>query len=116
MNASEFVSNYNMHDSLIDQVLVNADNANIDIWIDFAFWMQKNYLDTDPETGTLKVTFSNVSAYTIPNDVDWNAISILGTRIDEGNIIFSLINDMTDDCLEISICSNDIAALPIMSH
>lgn len=108
MNAKDFAENYIMHDSLIDLVEVLNGGNTIGMHIDFAFWMQKGYNDSDPETGTLKVTFFDVSSYAIPENADWNAISILEMRAVEDGILFSLMNDMTDDYLEIRIRSNRI--------
>lgn len=62
-----------------------------------------------PETGVIKVTFNDVSQYSIPQDVDWNEISILETKLENDCIKFLLMNDMTDESLEISIYSNNVA-------
>ena len=78
--------------------------------IDFAFWMQSGYNETDSETGLLKVTFSNVSDYSIPEEADWNEISILEAVASGNTVKFSLMNDMTDAYLELSICSKHIVA------
>ena len=110
MTSSEFVSGYNMHDSLIDKVEVLDDGSTIVLWIDFAFWMQNGYKDTEPETGTLKVVFHNVKDFSIPKDADWNEISILETVIDCDAVKFNLMNDMTDDYLEIIISAESITA------
>ncbi len=108
MTAHDFVKNYIMHDSLIDSVEVLNGGRTIVILIDFAFWMQVGYNETDPETGTLKVTFSNVSNYIIPENIDWNEISILETAASGNTVKFNLMNDMTDAYIELSICSGHI--------
>ena len=108
MTGSEFVAHYIMHDSLIDSVEVKEDGTRIVLMIDFAFWMQNGYKESDPETGSIKVTFNDVSYYDVPDDADWNEISILETRLENGQIIFALMNDMTDDYLELVIESNNV--------
>ena len=108
MTGSEFVAHYIMHDSLIDSVEVQDEGTRIVLMIDFAFWMQNGYKESDPETGSIKVTFNNVSFYDIPDDADWNEISILETRLENGQIKFALMNDMTDDYLELVIESNNV--------
>ena len=108
MVGSEFIRKYFMHDSLIDGVEVYNDGTKVVIMIDFAFWMQEDYNETDPETGPIKVTFNNVTSYDIPKSIDWNEISILETQIEDGRIKFALINDMTDDYLEINIASDSV--------
>ncbi len=109
MTAKEFVSNYIMHDSLIDKVEVLDNNKTIVISIDFAFWMQNGYKESDPETGTLEVVFADVKEYSIPENVDWSAVSILETSFINDSVKFSLMNDMTDDYLEIIIDSQKIS-------
>ena len=112
MTSSEFVANYIMHDSLIDSVEVQEDGTRVVFIIDFAFWMQEGYKESDPETGSIKVTFNDVSYYDVPEDADWNEISILETRLENGRIIFALMNDMTDDYLEIIIESSSVDVEP----
>ena len=110
MTALDFVKNYIMHDSLIDSVEILDAGRTIVLLIDFAFWMQSGYNETDSETGLLKVTFSNVSDYSIPEGADWNEISILEAVASGNTVKFSLMNDMTDAYLELSICSKHIVA------
>ena len=108
MTAHEFVENYIMHDSLVDSVEVHDYGATIVLLLDFAFWMQPGYNETDPETGTLKIIFNNVSEFSISENVDWNTVSILDTADSEGMVKFSLMNDLTDEYLELIIRSNHI--------
>ncbi len=112
MTGSEFVANYIMHDSLIDSVVVQDDGTRVVLVIDFAFWMQEGYKESDPETGMIKVTFNDVSYYSIPDDADWNEISILETHLENGQVKFALMNDMTDDYLEIIIESSSVDVEP----
>jgi len=74
VNARDFAEKYIMHDSLINSVEVLNEGNTIVMSTDFAFWMQKGYNETDPETGTLKITFCDVSSYVIPENVDWNTM------------------------------------------
>ena len=108
MTIKDFVANYIMHDSLIDKVEILENGSTIVLWIDFAFWMQEDYNENDPETGSLKVTFKNVIHYMIPENVNWDEISILESKTDGDYIKFALINDMTDDYLEISIKADSV--------
>jgi len=113
MNAKAFITSYILHDSIIDKIEIVDSGCSIVMWVDFAFWMQNGYNEYDPETGVLKITFSNVSAYVIPGEVEWNAISILDARAVGDNIIFSLMNDMTDEYMEISINSDNVTVEPM---
>ena len=106
MTSKDFVDNYNMHDSLIDSVEISKETGKIVLTIDFAFWMQPGYSDSDPETGLIKVTFSNVSYYAYPDEINLDQVSILETSIESGNVKFALIDDITDDSYEILIESD----------
>ena len=108
MNAETFVENYIMYDSLIDKVEADSAAKTVVMLIDFAFWMQKDYVEGEPETGVLKVTFSNVSQCIMPSYADWQAVSILETRIEEDAVLFALLNDMTDDYSEIRIKAGSV--------
>jgi hypothetical protein len=109
MTAQDFVKNYIMHDSLIDNIEISDHGTKIIMLIDFAFWMQAGYDDTDPETGPLKITFRDVSESNIPNNINWDEISILETESSNGTVTFKLINDMTDAYLDLNIQSNNIS-------
>ena len=49
-----------------------------------------------------------MSYCSIPDNADWNEISILETRLENGRVKFALMNDMTDDYLEIIIESSSV--------
>lgn len=115
MTAHDFVKNYNMHDSLIDNVEILDNGKTIVLWIDFSYWMQEDYKDGDPDTGKLKITFYDVEDYSIPENVNWDDISVFSSHVSGETVTFYLINDMADlrndmagDFLVLSICSNRI--------
>ena len=110
MTAQEFAQKYIMHDSLIESVEILNGGREIVLMIDFAFWMQIGYNAADQETGPLKVTFNDVSEFSIPENVKWNEISILDAAASGNTVKFSLMNDMTDACSELTICSSRILA------
>ncbi len=69
--------------------------------------MQKNYQPNKPETGLIKVKFSNLKNILVPEDMKLDKISIIQTLIENNSLKFSLMNDITDDYLEIIIdCDN----------
>lgn len=110
MTARDFVKNYILHDSLIDSVEVLDDGMTIILLIDFAFWMQPGYRETDPETGALKVTFRDVAKCNLPENINWDETSILDTTVSGETVTFKLLNDMTDAYSELTIRSNNILA------
>ena len=108
MTLEKFVDDYNMHDSLIDSITVEENGNTVRILIDFAFWMQDHYQESDPETGPLEVCFQNVSRYDHPENLPLEEISILKTFIREGSIVFALLNDVTDEYFEIQIVADEV--------
>ena len=109
MTLPDFIANYIMHDSFIDKVEILENGSTIALWIDFAFWMQNGYKENDPETGVIKVIFNGVTNYSIPENVNWDEISILEMKMDGECIVFAMINDMTDDYLEININADHVS-------
>ena len=109
MTAEEFVKKYVLHDSLIDGVYVDNENGKVTMEIDFAFWMQEGYEESDPETGMVNMIFDGVNYVEIPQGVDWSEISISEARIDGDMIKFELMNDVTDDYLEILISAQNVS-------
>ena len=63
----------------------------------------------------LNVTFHGVTNYVIPENVNWDEISIFEMKMDGGRIKFALMNDMTDDYLEIVINANQVSTIRIES-
>ena len=108
MTRTEFVTMYNMHDSLVEAVDVTEAGKAIEILIDFAFWMQEHYREGDPETGLIKVVFKNVRSFQIPPNTEWGETSILEMGEEDRYVRFLLINDMTDDSLEILIETDEV--------
>ena len=110
MTIKDFVLNYNMHDSLINRIDILENGSLLEFWIDFAFWMQNGYDDSNDETGILKVTFSGVKSYIIPDNICLDEISILEMVMDNDGVKFSLVNDLTDDYLEIIVYADQVSA------
>ncbi len=108
MTIKEFEENYYLHDSIISGVKVDKNEKRIVLLVDFAFWMQKDYRDNDPETGIISISFDNVDNYSIPSGVNWDEVSILETTVTNNSITFSMINDLTDDYIELMIESQEV--------
>lgn len=103
MTTQEFISKYDFHDSLIDEVTFDRENNKVILHADFAYWMQEWYIENMPETDKLIVVFNGVDNFVCPNDVSWEQISIIQASLDGDSIKYVLMNDITDDYLEIII-------------
>lgn len=111
MTPETFVDKYNLHDSMIDSVISENDGTVIRMVIDFAFWMQEDYSEEHAETGPLIVSFGDVAEYNCPNQLPLEEISILKTSVQEGRVIFALLNDITDEYYEIRIKAQNITVI-----
>lgn len=109
MTPETFVNKYNLHDSMIDSVI--TDGAAVRMVIDFAFWMQEDYREEHAETGSLAVSFSDVTEYECPDQLPLEEISILNASLQDDGIIFALLNDITDEYYEIRIKARDITVV-----
>lgn len=106
MQLSEFVKNYYLHDSFFEKIKYDEKEHVVVMLINFAFWMQSDYQSDDPETGIIKVVFHEVTGFTCSSEIDINAVSILETYLNDDTINFLLMNDMTDDSLNIYITAS----------
>lgn len=104
MTLQEFLTKYNFHDSLIDDVSFDTVSKKVLMRIDFAYWMQEWYTENSAETDTLTIIFNEVSQFICPDDVPWEQISILQASLEENDTIkFALMNDITDGYLDVFI-------------
>ena len=108
MTPETFVNKYNLHDSMIDSIAIENGGTAIRMVIDFAFWMQEDYSEEHAETGPLAVFFSDVTEYDCPDQLPLEEISILKASLQDDNVIFSLLNDITDEYYEVRIKARDI--------
>lgn len=109
MTQQEFITKYNFHDSLIDDVSFDAVSKQVVMRIDFAYWMQEWYTEDMAETDTLAIIFNEVSQFVCPEDVPWEQISIIQASLENDNIKFALMNDITDGYLDIFIKCKSIS-------
>ncbi len=61
MNIDTFIQEYDLHDSLIENIQINDDQLVLDI--DLCNWRQKRYIPEESEMRNIKVVFDNVQNY-----------------------------------------------------
>ena len=108
MCVEEFISKYNFHDSLIDDVTFDVASKQVLMRVNFAYWKQEWYNEDTAETGPLTIIFKGVSQFVCPDDVTWEQISIIQASIEDDSINFTLMNDITDAYLDMIIKCNTI--------
>ena len=48
MTIKDFISNYKLHDSLVENITQNTETSELILSIDFCYWMQGNYNNEEP--------------------------------------------------------------------
>lgn len=98
MKVNEFLEKYCLHDSTIDEIRYNSHEKEL-IWhMDFAFWMQKDYVEGNPENGMINLHFYNVENYSgLIGKIDWFSVDSI-TLHPNGIITCVVLDDYNDDC------------------
>ena len=107
MTIQELLKNYDFHDSLIEQIEYDASRHQLKFFIDFCFWMQKDYDSSQPETGLITLIFNNVASYDgIQGDID--AFSILDISVIENTSHITIEDDFNRNIYTLTIKSIDV--------
>ena len=102
MNITQFLDQYELHDSLLEFVSYNAEKEELELKINFCYWMQSNYDNLSPETGLVLVKFYDVIEYSgLTGNTD--DFSILELKLDQdGSIIISVLDDDKNEFFSLS--------------
>ncbi|AZK45321.1 hypothetical protein [Paenibacillus lentus] len=68
MKIDSFIEEYDLHDSLIENIRINGEKLVLDI--DLCNWRQKNYSPEEDELKEIKVIFNNVQGYHLDSTND----------------------------------------------
>ena len=109
MQIYDFIKNYNLHDSFFEDVSYDEHMRVVVLNINFAFWMQKSYVDGNPENGIIRVVFHNVREYSCNGgDPTGPFVGILGAELAGDGIIIKLLDDETNECFDMRIVSDHV--------
>ena len=109
MRLNVFIDKYNLHDSFFESIEYDIDRSVVVLSINFAFWMQKSYIDGTPENGIIRVEFKNVRQYCCDGgDPVGPFVGILGAELAEDGIIIKLLDDETNGYFEMLIESDEV--------
>lgn len=109
MTLKEFEVKYYLHDSFIESLNYDTSNATLTLVINFAFWMQKDFVEGDEENGLIEVTFRNVENYACEGgDPAGDFVGILNAVVDEDKIVISLLDDENEAYIEMKITSGAV--------
>lgn len=109
MTLKEFEAKYYLHDSFIESLNYDTTNATLTLIINFAFWMQKDYVEGEEENGQIEVVFRNVASYECNGgDPSGDFVGILNAVADDSRLTISLLDDENDDYIEMRISSSAV--------
>ena len=97
MKVKDFLEKYCLHDSTIDEIKYNSETKEL-IWhMDFAFWMQTNYVKGTPENGLINLHFYEVENYSgLIGRLDWFSVDRIVVNPD-GTITCTILDDYNSD-------------------
>jgi len=108
MKIDEFITNYNLHDSLLEDIKYDISNNIVLLIVDFCYWQQNNYKNETPETGTIIIEFSETTEL-LYEPYKINSDEILKVYSNKENTITIMVyNDLSEECKEITIKANNV--------
>lgn len=109
MKIIDFANDYNLHDSFIKSVKKDDNNHTVTLIINFAFWMQKDYVEGAPENGVIKVAFKNVQKYQCEEGDPAGAfVGILKAEYKDGSLVIGLLDDESVTYFDLVITADEV--------
>ena len=100
MKVNDFSEKYCLHNSIIDEINHDVDTKELTLHMDFAFWMQNNFVEGTPENGMVNVCFRQVEGYTgITGKIDWFSVNNISLNSDN-TITCAILDDYNGKCYE----------------
>lgn len=107
MKINDLLTKYTFHDSLIENIIYDAEKKNLILTIDFCLWMQEDYIESQPETAIIKLVFSNVTDFEgVSGKVD--SFSILKISYIDNVITISILDDFNEGYHEIVFKTDNV--------
>lgn len=109
MTIKEFIQNYNLHDSLLEEIDYNKKTATVKLYVDFCYWQQDGYTDEMPETGNIVIKFSEcTNLHYSPYRINSDEISKVVSN-NENEIVLTVFNDLSGKYIEIEIKASSVS-------
>lgn len=109
MTLKDFESRYNFHDSYIESMSYDESKRSLTLIINFAFWIQEDFVEGEKENGLLEVKFYNVANYECEGGAPvGNFVGILDTAVEDDCIVFNLLDDENATFMELRIVSTSV--------
>ena len=95
MKITDFIRDFNLHDSLLENCIYNFDSKELCFEIDFCYWAQKNYKNGDTDNGIVNIRFFDVYEF-VRDDYVIHSDSIISIKQSKaGKIELTVV---TDEC------------------
>ena len=108
MTLHDFVENYYLHDSFIESISQNEEHGSIEFIINFCYWMQDDFTEGSRETGLIELVFTGVKPPKLDLSKNYCDYIILKTNENDGQIVFALYDDISNDYCELSFEADDV--------
>lgn len=107
MTINEFTNRFNLHDSLLENVIYDKTAKKVTLSIDFCYWQQDGYQDDMDETGMILVEFDEVIELKYaPYQINSDEIVAISEKDDE--ITLTVFNDILNDNVDIIIGAKNV--------
>ena len=110
MKLEEFAKRYCLHDSWFESIESDSESKTVTVTINFAFWMQDDYIEGTPETGIIKVVFHGVTQFSCNGGAaTGDFVGILKNEFHDGVLTITLADDVSNDCFDMIIAAEDVS-------
>ena len=108
MIVHKFLEKYCLHDSTIDEIIYDAKAKEL-IWhMDFAFWMQNDYVEGTPENGLINLRFHQVENYSgSTGKIDWFSVDSVVADSDN-TVTCTVLDDYNENYYRWTFSVSDI--------
>ena len=114
MTISDFIEKYYLHDSGLDEIIVDQENRTVRLLVDLCNWMQDDYVEGEPEIKPIEIVFSGVSKCENLNraiDKDFGDEFIAADMEDDGTFHAEIETYKDQEYYEIKIQAEDVQVI-----
>ena len=107
MTILEFASHYNLHDSLIQAIEYKKDSQRLIFRLEFCYWAQDGYNETQQPVGEVNLVFDGVPDYQgLTGKIDYYCI--LDFTASDNQVHISVLDDYHDKLYQLQFCAKQV--------
>ena len=107
MKIIELFDIYNFHDSLLESAEYLPEEKKLVLDIDFCLWQQDDYCSDMPETEMLRIVFSGVSAFYMP-EYHMNSDQIIDVKVCGDKAEITVFNDLSGEDYTLTVSADSV--------